>query len=49
MCLRPPVHPDRTLGEGDELTRSQPADMAQKSRTEPPKNHGDKGGYQKTK
>lgn len=40
-------NPDGTLSAGDKLTRSQPADKAHQSKTEPPKNQGDKGDYQK--
>jgi hypothetical protein len=37
------------FGEGDKVSRAQPDDKAHKSKTEPPKNQGDKGDYQKKK
>ena len=41
--------PSGQFAEGDKVSRAQLADKAQKSRTEPPKNQGDKGDYQKAK
>jgi hypothetical protein len=41
--------PDGTFGEGDKVSRAQPDDKAHRSKTEPPRNQGDKGDYQKAK
>jgi len=35
------------FGDSDQVSRSQPDDKAKKSKTEPPRNEGDKGDDQK--
>lgn len=38
-------NPDGTLAEGDKVSRAQPDDKAQKSKTVPAKGQGDKGDH----
>ena len=42
-------NPDGTLGESDKVSRAQPADKAQKSKTVPPEGQGDKGDHKPAK